>query len=121
MKAAIIVAIVIGVLALVGLAAVWLLVTGWFDDRQRCADGRRSDELRTRLGYPPLDPWERVLQAQSAGNGLHLRAAEVERLAGVDAIRRAALEPARPADREIGKKLETALDAVLAAKRGGES
>ena len=94
MKAAIIVAIVIGVLALVGLGAAWLLVTGWFADRQLCADARRSAELRTRLGYSPPGPWERVLEAHAAGTGLHLSAAEVERLAGVDAIRRAALEAA---------------------------
>ena len=124
MKAAIIVGIAILVFALVGLAAIWLVATGWFDRRKKSTDRRHAKTLRARLGYPPPDLWARVLEAHAAGTGLHPSAAEVERLAGVDAILRAALEVARAADRENAKKLEIALDAldaVLAAKPGGES
>ena len=63
---------------------------------QRLGRGMGQDRV-PRVPAPP-DPWNRILDADAAGCGLNLTAAEVARLADDDAIQRAALDAALRAE-----------------------
>ena len=69
-------------------------------NRSEYAIWRRARELSAHGGpEPALDPWSAILDADGAGCGLCLSAADVGRLAGDDAIERVALNLAREAER----------------------
>ena len=69
-------------------------------NRREYAIRRRARELSAHGGpEPALDPWNAILDADGAGCGLCLCAANVGRLAGDDAIERVAFNLALEAER----------------------